>query len=181
MIDGLLRGIGRLDHYFLQLFYSARTSFLDGFFSAVTWLGSLWVLIPLWIAFTVYIFRVGGHTLLVPLCVGFIGAISTTYVLKFILDRTRPALYESLSRMPNDPSFPSAHTTQVFIFVFLIIISLFFMQSGYRVLFLALGLVVALLVAFSRIYLQVHYFSDVIAGVFVATLWALVAYFWIYR
>jgi undecaprenyl-diphosphatase len=75
--------------------------------------------------------------------------------------RARPELFPSLISIPPDAAFPSGHAAQmmsVAVAIWLVV------PAGCR---LALGLVlltVSLSVGWSRIYLQVHWPSDVMAG-----------------
>ncbi len=82
-------------------------------------------------------------------------------LLKPIVGRVRPfdviGLAELLIKKPTDFSFPSGHTASAFA-----IVSVFYlnrMKYRYGVLFLAI------IIAFSRLYLYVHFPSDVLFGV----------------
>ncbi|MDO8592809.1 MAG: bifunctional DedA family/phosphatase PAP2 family protein [bacterium] len=70
-------------------------------------------------------------------------------------------------------SFPSNHALMAMIFFYLLIllfgekINKFWLKN----LFIAMGLTLILLTGFSRIYLKVHYFSDVLAGFALGLFW----------
>jgi undecaprenyl-diphosphatase len=88
---------------------------------------------------------------------------AVVYGLKFLIQRQRPFLFlemaSKLSKGPGeilDPSFPSAHTA--FSFMMATLLSLWFPRS--RMIFL----IVAGFIGWTRIYLGLHYPSDVIAG-----------------
>ena len=85
------------------------------------------------------------------------------YSLKFLVQRQRPLFFlevaSKLSKGPGeilDPSFPSAHAA--FSFMMATLLSNWFPR--YRILFF----IVAAFIGWTRIYLGVHYPTDVIAG-----------------
>lgn len=167
----------QLDIKVLNFFHQFQNSSLDRFFSFITWFGSLWTLVPFFIFTILILAKNGMQSLILPLSAGFLGAVGTTYSLKYLLNRQRPYIHQAVTQMPQDPSFPSAHTAQIFSFVFLLILILFHNETAGRYFISSFLVLAAALVASSRIYLQVHYFSDIIAGIFVALLWTYVAYF----
>ena len=88
---------------------------------------------------------------------------AVVYGLKFGIQRQRPFLFlemaSKLSKGPEkifDPSFPSAHA--VFSFMMAALLSFWFPR--YRIIFY----ISAALIGWTRIYLGVHYPTDVIAG-----------------
>jgi undecaprenyl-diphosphatase len=85
------------------------------------------------------------------------------YGLKFLIQRKRPLVFletlSKLSRGPGevlDPSFPSAHT--LYAFMMATLLAVWFPR--YRVIFY----IVAGFIGWTRIYLGVHYPTDVLAG-----------------
>ena len=92
-----------------------------------------------------------------------------TYISKLLVSRQRPLV--ALIDIPNSFSFPSGHTLTSMVF-YLILCYLLTIKSSLKikiVSFILMGLVV-LSIAFSRIYLGVHYFSDVMGGLIIGTL-----------
>jgi len=88
-----------------------------------------------------------------------------TYLLKFTVRRQRPLSPEEVkmkvSKGPGeilDPSFPSAHTT--FSFMMATVLALYFPR--YEVIFFSC----AVFIGWTRLYLGLHYPTDVIAGGF---------------
>lgn len=134
----------------------------------VTWLGSLAVLLPLSITIG-WRANDGGHwrkRLFLPLAT--LGAAAVAHLLKWAVDRERPDLFPSLVAMPADASFPSAHTMQVTAFVAAWLVA----TGGWRrVGQVVAGLLLVAAVGFSRLYLQVHFPSDVLFGILGGLLW----------
>ena len=156
----------------ILLFAAAhRSEALDGFFRAVTWLGSLYVLAPLvaLLAGVLLSVQKRGEALLLVVGVG--GVALWVRLAKALLDRPRPALTQSLIAMPADSSFPSAHTAQIVAFALCVALITRQTLPAWQ---LAVALVATLLtavVAASRVYLQVHYPSDVLGGIALGIGW----------
>lgn len=147
-----------------------RTSWLDRGFMIVTWLGSLYVLLP---TSLVLAWRASRGTL--PRAAAFvptalIGAALLARLAKLAIERPRPDMFPALISMPADASFPSAHAMQV-----TALVAAWLLRPGSRPAggeALAGGLLIAA-VALSRVYLQVHYPSDVAFGIAAALLWVM--------
>ena len=99
---------------------------------------------------------------------GFAGRQPIVHALKLAVARTRPGLFEPLVTMPIDPSFPSAHTMQACAFA---VACLLQCRHPARLTGWLLAAAFVTLVGASRVYLQVHYPSDVLAGAAVALAW----------
>ena len=144
------------------------------FFKVYTWCGSILVLLPCAIAIGVALQRMQRMNDAILLLGGLGGASILVHVLKLVFARPRPQVDEMLVAMPNDFSFPSAHTAQVvaFTLAFAMPMSKDLMGVEVYVIWAALTFAAGL-VGYSRIYLQVHYISDVVAGAALAILWVL--------
>lgn len=95
------------------------------------------------------------------------------YVLKHIFSTTRP---ENGIIEVSGGSFPSYHATIAIVF-FVILNYIFYerLNKKQRILVVSLSTTVASLVAFSRIYLGVHWLSDVVFGIILGILISLLA------
>ena len=99
----------------------------------------------------------------------FIGALITNIGLKNIVDRPRPydanelfrSYWEAVGHGPeSDSSFPSGHATVAFASMTAVFLTVNKRYSW-------TGFVFAFLIAFSRIYIAVHYPSDVLFGIII--------------
>lgn len=145
---------------FLDWIQSLRTPFGDVFWPLVTRLGNkgmVWILMAA-VLLLIPKTRKSGIILAVALCVDLI---LCNEIMKPVFARSRPfhvnAAVSLLIRMPADFSFPSGHTAASFTAV----AALYF--AGERKLWKP-ALVLAALIAFSRLYLYVHYPTDILGG-----------------
>ncbi len=103
-------------------------------------------------------YRMAGLSMALALAMGLIVG---SFVLKPLFGRARPFAkkpgVDLIVRAPRDSSFPSGHTLTSFAAATALFLSERQMGGG--------ALVLAGLIAFSRMYLYVHYPSDVLAGV----------------
>lgn len=166
--------LAQFDHAVLNGFHKIKSPTLDHFFSGITWLGSMWVLLPLYIILAWFLSRYFENFEKL-LGIGFWGSFLTTYTLKYELERVRPHFFPTINELPIDPSFPSAHTSQIVIFTLLLWLIVYNGPTLFGTLLTGTLVFVALGVALSRMYLQVHFPSDVIAGGLVAVIWACIA------
>lgn len=147
----------------------------------VTWAGSTWLLIPLALVCCVLLGRAGRRldALAVALSLG--GVIAIDSSVKALVARPRPAV-EHLQHV-SGWSFPSAHTGQAAAFYTSLLLVFLAGDRGRRASWAAASAaaLIVLVVAWSRVYLGVHYPSDVIAGVLIGSGWALYTRFALLR
>jgi undecaprenyl-diphosphatase len=95
-------------------------------------------------------------------------------LLKLLFHRPRPA--GGLIPEPQSFSFPSGHATvaAATYLTLALLLSDRLSSTRAKTLSVTLGALVAIAIAGSRVYLGVHYLSDVVAGLILGTAWALV-------
>lgn len=163
--------VASFDQMVLTWFHAIRHPYLDHFFATVTWMGSLWILLPLYLLLTLTISPHIEHFEKI-LGITFWGTLITVYALKFEFERKRPLFFGAINELPLDPSFPSAHTAQITAFALGLSLALAGTKTLYQGVISSLFLLLVLSVSASRMYLQVHFPSDVLAGILIAFMWA---------
>ena len=141
-----------------------RGGFLDVILPAVSWTcnhGEIWILLA-----AVLLLRKRDRWVGVSVAIALIlDLICCNLILKPLVDRVRPfavnAAVALLTAPPLDASFPSGHTAASFAAVFAL------KASGSRL--WKPALVLAVVIAFSRLYLYVHWPSDVFFGAVLGT------------
>ncbi len=151
-------------------------SFCDKLFTLITHLGDAGIF---WIALAV-VFLFFKKTRRMGICMGIalvLGLIFGNGILKNVFQRTRPFYYEGaaitkeilLIGIPSDYSFPSGHTLASFNAAFAILFHNKKWGAG--------ALVLAALIAFSRMYLFVHFPTDILGGILLAAICATASFY----
>ena len=147
----------------------------------ITFFGSIYFLIPAYLLLIGY-FLLSKKTQRLSLDVAAVG-ISSTLILFFLKDifhRHRP--YDPLVANVNGWSFPSGHSFCSFTF-FGLLIYILWNQPMNRALkwpLTILFFLFACAIALSRVYLHVHYASDVVAGFLLCIVWLSIS-FWVMK
>lgn len=143
--------------YFIQSYL--RTPILDLFFSKITLLGELALCWLVWGIVLLFFkkYRKNGLVLIIGVL---IGALVGNLILKNAVARPRPCWLEPaielLIKNPTDFSFPSGHTLSSTIAA--VILTLTNKKFG------CFAIPLAIIMAFSRLYLFVHFPTDIFAG-----------------
>lgn len=131
--------------------------------------GEVWILAAIVMLITKKYRRTGLLVLIVLL----LTFLSSEFLIKNIVCRPRPFLanpdVELLIKPPSGYSFPSSHSAVSFASATVI----FYFSRKFGV----AAYILATLVAFSRMYLYVHYPTDVLCGIILGIVWALIVLF----
>jgi undecaprenyl-diphosphatase len=170
-MKSLADSIALADFNILKSILLWRTPSLDNFFYFITYFGHWLVVAIITFGLVLFFIKKGRPNLAKYLLASVLGSSLVTLITKLVVNRARPssdiALYTELL-----PSFPSAHAALSFaLFGFMVFYLWQLKLSSFSRIVLAVMLVIIIsLVGFSRLYLGVHYLSDVIGGYLVGLL-----------
>lgn len=155
----LLEGeLAAIDHMGRHWAASMRSPTADHFFGAATQLGSAAALILVTLAAAALLRHRHGGKLILPILLGPLSAAIIVELLKLLFARQRPSPVTLASF-----SFPSGHTAGATA-VYLTLIYTLVRERMVAKIHLVWGLLIALLVGASRVYLGAHWASDVLGG-----------------
>ena len=142
---------------------------LDLFMLAMPYVGTNLTMLPLMLVVGLVLWRKYDQPLIaIQLLVVSIGSLSLNPTMKHLLDRPRPALFP-LRGMWTWASYPSGHltlTTALYVTIALMLLQ----TRGWRWPFVA-AFVIVVLTAYSRVYLAVHWPTDMIGGLLIGLTW----------
>jgi len=164
--------VGSVEQEAMRRLAEERTETLIGLARAITWAGSAFLLVPLAFGGCLVMLRVGLRRDAIAVAVSLGGAMLISDLVKLLTSRPRPTV-EHLQAVTGS-SFPSGHATQAAAF-WLALALVLRAPPASRWLALVARLAAVLLalgVAWSRVYLGVHYPSDVLAGLALGGCWA---------
>lgn len=169
MLDFIQNADWTILNWIVQTF---NNDFFNSFmpvFTAICNHGEIWITVGLVLLLSKK-YRLYGIILLVGLLIGFLVC---NIGLKNLVMRPRPSWlntdYLLLIDNPTDYSFPSGHTTSSFVAA--VILTLSNGKFGYW------AIPLAVMLAFSRLYLYVHFPSDILGGALIGSLIGLITFF----
>lgn len=163
-----------IDIALLSRIHSLFPAWLERPMIAVTALG-YYSVVTVALAIAAYLFYRSGsklYALFLPTCA--LGSVVLSTTLKNLDHRTRPHLFHFPSyHGPSSYAFPSGHATIAVGFWGVLVLLVALKLVGWRRwCLLGLGMVLVVLIGFSRLYLGVHYPTDVLGGYLLGTSWA---------
>lgn len=166
MYSNILKRINIFDNYVLFIINrKIKNKYLDKLMPVITSLGNLgmvWLAIAVILLFVEENKSIGEVVILTMIFSTIVGE----GIIKHLVRRVRPCNQKNTSTLlivkPTSYSFPSGHTLSSFAAAE--VLSIYFIN--YKIIFIT----IALLIALSRIYLYVHYPTDVIAGMLIGIL-----------
>ena len=182
-------GFDRLDEGVLRALRTASDSadpigprWLEEMVRDVSALGSTFVLTFAVVVAAGYLWVIGARHKAAFLVLAVSLGTLLNRLLKLAVGRPRPDVVPHATYVSNE-SFPSGHAANSAIVYLLLGIMLARVEASYaaKVFIFAVCVVTTLLVGLSRIYLGVHWPSDVIAGWLLGALWALLCWYALLR
>jgi len=161
----LSKKINRFDNYILFVINKhLKNKYLDIIMPFTTRMGNLgfiWIMMAL-VLILDKPYRAIGTSVILTLI---LGTVLGEGIVKHIVRRVRPCKFKNYNLLIATPitySFPSGHALSSFAVAEVLSVSF----SQYKFIFMG----IAFLIAFSRLYLDVHYPTDVIAGIVIGIL-----------
>ncbi len=175
LTEGVMEGeTTRFDEGVLLWMNARATPGLDRVALRVTALGDGVVVAAISLVAGTLLWLLGQRAYAALLATGVGGAWVIYPVLKLVFDRPRPQLFEWRAHYAHASSYPSGHATMAMVLLVVLAYIVHRLAGRRRIGVAAMLLAGAavLLIGLSRLYLGVHYPSDVIAGYVVGFTWA---------
>lgn len=168
--------IGAFDQFVSDWIAQYRTDALVAVFRWVTHLGGTETLTAVSLVATGFLWVHHRRGFIIPLWVAIAGSQAMTWLGKYAFSRPRPEFVTAVE--VHSPSFPSAHASGAMaVYGFIAYALTRNLRRALPRFYLAYWMaVLVVLIGFSRIYLGVHYASDVLLGFLLGIFWLLVAF-----
>lgn len=164
-----IQSVQEFDVFLSLLFYELRSPELTSFMFFITLLGYELLLALLACVFFITVLKEHKREALMIVVIFIVGVL-LNLLLKEVIGRERPTISPLMDE--NFHSFPSGHAMNAFVFYITVVIYVYRISRKISLTLLSLFIngAIILLVGASRIYLGVHYLTDVLAG-FIAGFW----------
>jgi undecaprenyl-diphosphatase len=177
LVEMVIEKENSLDTVVFNKLRSLTSPSMTRFMLSITFFGSFNFLLPAYIAVIIFDLYVRDKKLFLYIIL--IGLTSTglLFLIKFLVKRLRPA--DPLLHAVNGFSFPSGHSFCSFTFFGILIYIVWKdtnLKKSIKWLMTCILFLIAFTIALSRIYLHVHYASDVLAGFCLSVVWLTFCY-----
>ena len=150
------------DQWIFVFLGSHRNNLGIEIFKIITFFGDWQFLLPVILIILVILYIKNKKRFITPYILIVSIAEIVTYIGKILFNRSRPLL---AVLHETDPSFPSGHATiAVTFYGYLAYIIIKSSPKRYKLSIIIMAILIIVLIGFSRLYLGVHYVSDVLAG-----------------
>lgn len=156
----------KIDLYFYNILMTFKCEYITNIFKIITVLGNTKFIIFLNIIIILYFIIFKERKFLIIIFNSILSPLINN-ILKIIFRRERPDLSLRLINETNY-SFPSGHAMISMFFYFTLIIIINRSSLKYKKLLNLIFMLIILLIGMSRIYLGVHYLSDILGGYLIA-------------
>jgi len=168
--------LNRFDALVIDYFSAHRSPALTRWMSYTSFLGSTAFLLPAYLIGIGWLSRKKQYRSAIEMAIVGISSTLLMFSLKQFFERHRPA--DPVITGVSGFSFPSGHALSGFIFCTLIA-EMIYRQPWKRrrkALYIAILALISLLIALSRVVLNVHYATDVIGGICVGCIWVIICF-----
>lgn len=162
---------------YLQSFVEAhRSPAAKWFFNGITFLGSHFFLFPAYLILIAISFNKKRKREALNIAAVGLSSTAFLFLLKEIFKRHRPD--NPLIHAVKGFSFPSGHSFASFTFYGIIVYLIWRggMQQWKKIVLTVFLILLASIIAYSRVYLRVHYPSDIIAGFCLSIVWLILSF-----
>ncbi len=164
MKSDLYNSILNFDYKIINSVSYIINTYYTSFFRALTNFGDFYIPIMVIVCILIFI-KNKKYFYIITSGYAFAGLI--VFISKTITQRPRPL--EALIEIPKSFSFPSGHTlTSIVFYITLWYLLTYKSAKKTKIITFILTVLIVILIGMSRIYLGVHYFSDVIGGIILA-------------
>lgn len=167
----MLNSIILFDKAINTWFLGLRTILINRIFFGITFFGEALFVVGLVLIISYFLWQKQKQRLMIPLWMVVVGSEVTAYILKLIINRPRPL---GALVLEHTASFPSGHATIAVAFYGFLTYWLWSELKSYRVLIITIGVITIFAIGLSRLYLGVHYLSDVLAGYLIGAIWLMI-------
>lgn len=163
-----------IDNNILQFFIAGRVEWLSKIFVAITYLGDYLAVIGISVVAVLVFYYTKHRDKILPVIISVFGSAASVYVIKHIFFRARPEVSALVTETSS--SFPSGHATMAAALYGFLIYAICKSGKCKKIPAILLAVLI-LLIGISRIYLGVHYPSDVLAGYILGFAWVYISPF----